>query len=302
MIIGEDEPVHVSNTNIFVGKLASDGVSSPRQFTVYSNIVQSQNVNANDVGIWSGNRAPMPTIVSGNGPFELPSNRSPQTNNMAMILPVPSTGKWVKNKPMIEFYAMDGKYEEVFSKLESLFPAYEKLQRQSFSYNAGADGISEDEEIEVHQVGSYDVSIVPSLDKFDYLQHDIFELDKGFQSLLKRDYNQGYAFVVCKLRNGEKFHPIAYSHPMTPDGKLFIPTKHYHNKSESGADWDHSIYILNGDVNNSINFTPGLNYRESMLHHQVIDTPFVQAPATKIGKLAVDWAYKNNHDLLISVH
>lgn len=269
MIIGEEQPIHVSNTNIFVGKLYNGD-----QFTVYSNQVKSQNkINDN----WFVNRMK-------NEPMHLPSNNN---NNIAMVLPYP--------KGNVKLYNMQD-CEDIFSKLKEYFP--EPQTQNAVGYGLKSDSLTFNNSIKVEKIGGYDVSVVPSLDDFNRLQYDVFNLDKGFQNLLQRDYSKDYGFIVCKLRDSEKFHPIAYSHPMRSDGELFIPTKHYHNGSESNADWDHSIYILNGNIN--IN-NKGIFSRVFNTSSIKAITPFTTDKVHNISKIDINNRFKENYDFLVKV-
>jgi hypothetical protein len=51
------------------------------------------------------------------------------------------------------------------------------------------------------------------------------------------------------LKPGVKdYDPVCYSHALHSNGKLFVPTLHYHNHNgrieTESADWDHYIYSM----------------------------------------------------------
>lgn len=230
----------------------------------------------------------------------VPKQPTASTNdNIAMVLPFP--------EGEVELFSFEDDRYKVFKDLQKLFPEpIAKSFRGARSYGASSNvALDCEPPIVVEQMGSYDVSVVPSYEDFKRLQNDVFDLDKGFHHLLQREYSRGYGFVVCRLREGAKFHPIGYTHPMRSDGKLFIPTKHYHNGSEKETDWDHSIYILNGNVDPSfLRQTRGLSYREESFRttELPIRTPFKKAPACRVTRIKANEFYKANHDFLIHVH
>lgn len=285
MIVGE-VPVHISDTNIYVGKT----IDGTKQFTVYKNKVEYE--RSRNPSYEMTREQIRERFLKG----ELSPNPNTETRPMAMVLPVP----FVKgNKEIIEVVAMDGKYHNIFDKLRLLFPNL-SWRGQSFGGERFADSRNAaPPPIEVLKVGSYDVSVVESLDDFGRLQNDVFALDPNFSSLLKREYSKGFGFVVCRLQNGAKYHPIAYVHPLREDGKLFVPTKHYHNGSESHADWDHEIYILNGNVDPNCRYN-GIGHRERGYSH--VATPIAEAKGNTLTQLKIGDSYKMNHDLIVHVH
>lgn len=86
-------------------------------------------------------------------------------------------------------------------------------------------------------VGSYKASIVPSLDDFERIDRDVFTLSPKIFEFLKRLYPEGYSFLVCQLEQNRAYHPFAYQHGTLPNGRLFIPTIHFHQHEEEGEEW-----------------------------------------------------------------
>jgi hypothetical protein len=108
--------------------------------------------------------------------------------------------------------------------------------------------------LDVHDVGSYKASIVPSLDEFDRLDTNTFQIDHSLLGFLRAHYAAGFGFIVCKLKPGNNsYHPFAYTHALDFSGKLFVPTRHYHpnHRGEIEADWDHIIYSPLTDLDNT---------------------------------------------------
>src|SRR5690606_36276183 len=93
----------------------------------------------------------------------------------------------------------------------------------------------------------------PSLNDLDRINHAEFGGVTEFMKTLLRNHYESCGFIVCKLRVGKdvKYHPLAYSHQITENCKLFAPTRHYHGnhdgeaKEEIESDWYHEIYSWN---------------------------------------------------------
>jgi hypothetical protein len=103
-------------------------------------------------------------------------------------------------------------------------------------------GLEPNDALEVVRVGSYDVSIVPTVDDVKRLNRDVFDVSVDTEHTLREGYPVGFAFLVAQLRESGEFHPLAYTHPF--EGLLFVPTRHEHGTGGSGdlAKWDHKIY------------------------------------------------------------
>jgi hypothetical protein len=103
--------------------------------------------------------------------------------------------------------------------------------------------------LEVQEVGNYQVSIAESLDDLDRVNPEVFTLSPDAKATLGT-YSSGFCFVVAQLKDSGQFHALAYTHPVAPDGTMFIPTKHEHGTKVARhpqlegerADWDHHVY------------------------------------------------------------
>jgi hypothetical protein len=258
MCMVQGEVEHISKTNIIVGKLNND-----TQFTVYSNKIDL-NKNFN--------------FMNGRE-FILPKKSQ---DNVAMILPFP--------KGELRIYNMTGK-GEVFDTLKHYFPT------MLFGHKNSGSRQMDSRQIDVVTVGSYETSIVPEYKDFKYLQNDYFNLEKGMQKILERDYSKDYGFLVCKIKEGATFHPIAYSHPLRSDSNFFIPTKHYHNNSENDPDWDHEIYVLGG---NTINIDKnGFGIKHANYKNDKLDVPFNIKSTNDLNQIKISKYYRENHDILV---
>lgn len=125
----------------------------------------------------------------------------------AMILPVPIGTEGPGSIELIDLTALP----DFFMPLDELF----KPRTRSLS-----KGVSRgmDDDLEVHKVGSYDVSIVPSVDDVKRLNRQVFEVSADTEHTLRSSYPVGFAFLVAQLRESGEFHPLAYTHPIVGGG------------------------------------------------------------------------------------
>jgi hypothetical protein len=228
MCIVQGDIKRVSNTRIFVGPVVGiktrDGKLLLRQLTIYANKVVQAPRPSEVRGRWTPSQtAPLASSSSrSDGPTPAMILPAVSFLNGSDVVPVDLTGR-----------------EDIFDTLDAAFPR-EMTFGMSRSRNAAFDTLA------VIQVGSYDVSIVPTRDDFSRLSREHFVLDPNVADLFAERYPKDFAFVVCRLRPGEKFHPIAYVSAMSSDMSLFVPAYHYHGQLEFEPDWDHTIYCAGG--------------------------------------------------------
>jgi len=153
-------------------------------------------------------------------------------NNNAMILPIP-------NPESIQFHDLSD-YKDFFKDCNDCFPTI---------HSAPVLGcLSQNNTLKVFNIGSYQISVAQSLDEILQIDTSIFTMDANCTELLTKEYSdKKFGFIICKIKEGkEHYHPLAYSHSIMENKKLFIPTKHYHGH-ESKIDkygFDHSIFSL----------------------------------------------------------
>jgi len=95
--------------------------------------------------------------------------------------------------------------------------------------------------LQVHEVGSFEASFVPTLNDFDRLDSR-FRLPEQIWHQLP--IYEDYAFAVFKLKPGAKqIHPMAFEFPRRNIDQMFFPTVHIHDgKVDVKAHFDHSLY------------------------------------------------------------
>ena len=211
------------------------------------------------------------------------SNNVDTHKKNAMILPVPTT-----DADSIRFIDFSF-YQRFFNDCQSCFRSTKPLlysSSQTLGISLSNNRFKRSTLI-VHDVGSYKASIVPSLADFDRLDKSVFRVTGDLGNMLQRTYSSGFSFIVCQLEKGAiNYHPFAYTHTLAQNGKLFVPTKHWHADPNSGdgnsllsrflsrnvfsdsgtvydqdmdhirsrihADWDHIVYSPNTNLDSCI--------------------------------------------------
>jgi hypothetical protein len=162
---------------------------------------------------------------------------STHSTNNAMILPVP-------HPETVKLHDLSN-YTEIFKDCAKCFSS--RLKTLSYSNSRSLQSFSMNDTLEVHQCGSYNISIVPAYDQFHRLDRRHFQLNSNTGAVLRKYYDSSFGFIVCKLRTGqEQYHPVAYSHKIYKNNLMFVPTRHHHgNHEETISDYDHDIYSIN---------------------------------------------------------
>lgn len=156
-------------------------------------------------------------------------------SDVAMILPIPvRKGSGEKAVTFINLR----EYAVLFRDLERGFPQPPR-SRSLGAANKAVDSVEKN--LEVHQVGAFEASFVPTLRDFTRLDRR-FRLPDGTWEQLPR--YSSYGFVVFKFRPGEhEPHPMAFRFPRADPRKLFFPTVHIHDgKVREKAKFDHVLY------------------------------------------------------------
>ena len=169
---------------------------------------------------------------------------TPVPNN-TMVLPVP-------NPDSVGFINLKH-YQTFFKDCADSFSIPREsnyLMRSSCSSALPSESI-----LPVYNVGSYNVSVVPNVTEFHRLDPAYFTIDPYIPNTLHKQYDSSFGFIICKLRKGQhSYHPLAYTHQIHQDRLLFVPTYHIHpdgtypQEPETHADWDHSIYTVETDM------------------------------------------------------
>lgn len=154
--------------------------------------------------------------------------------DVAMILPIPVIPG--SGEKAVQFIDLSG-YEYFFSDLAKGFPTRSDSKWDYAAPLAAAGSL------QVHSVGSFEASFVPTIKDFARLDKR-FRLPDGTWDKLSQYAN--YGFAVFKLKKGNsKIHPMAFSFPssLASKSQLFFPTVHIHDgKVHEKEKFDHILY------------------------------------------------------------
>jgi hypothetical protein len=195
----------------------------------------------------------------------------------AMVLPVP-------NCSSVQFHSMKDIPHFFYNLDQNFIKQYlSKGLTRSMNYSMNDTFGADDNELEVLDVGSYLVSKVESINDFDRLDKNVFQLSSTIKDILSNKYGKQFGFLVCKLKIGNyDYEPLAYSHnSLIKNNKpyLFLPSYHYHphdsfnnslnnNLSNSSwfmennthsddntyaDDWSHDVYVVNFNPKSEFN-------------------------------------------------
>ena len=165
---------------------------------------------------------------------------------LAMILPLPVPPR--SPDDAVRFVDLEG-YADLFTDLAKGFPA---ASYSVLAFGAPKPSRAEAPQLEVHDVGSFEASFVPTVADFARLDPR-FRLPPG--ALDRLPIYADFGFAVFKLRTKsfwEKFfgaartrhpHPMAFEFPRRDRSHLFFPTVHIHDGTvHPEAEFDHQLY------------------------------------------------------------
>jgi len=96
--------------------------------------------------------------------------------------------------------------------------------------------------LEVHSVGAFDASFVPSPGDFGRLD-ERFRLPVPIWLELRHYRDWGFAVFKLKETETAQAHPMAFEFPTRDPSKLFFPTLHLHDRRlDAHARFDHALY------------------------------------------------------------
>ena len=220
-------------------------------------------------------------VVAGVGNTQLTvySNHASTGAGNAMILPVPTT----RNLRMVDMTD----FEKIFTDIDAYFPddSLGMFDAMTLSTNSRS-------RLEVHQVGSYRASIVPSLADLDRLD-DEFNLSASNVREVLKDHYANFGFVVCRLSTGSRtYEPFAYVHEYVDE--MFVPTRHYHGGApEAKSFWDHAIYAVGCLMSDSAHANrPSVEVAMLCRHAEIVPLNM------SMSKVSID-GYYDNYDVTL---
>lgn len=150
-------------------------------------------------------------------------------DDVAMILPLPTVSP---EGDQVAFISLSD-YPGFFAHLDLCFPKPELWSGAPVGVGPAA--------LEVHRVGAFEASFVPSAADFVRLDSR-FRLPQSVWGAFP-GYSD-YGFAVFQIRRGEmRVHPMALSFATREPQSLFFPTTHVHDgEVHHTAAFDHSLY------------------------------------------------------------
>jgi hypothetical protein len=171
--------------------------------------------------------------------------------DLAMVLPIPVVATARGAEDAVSFVDLSA-YPQLFVDLRAAFP-------ELLSYPKGR-GLRAPQsrlarpKLEVHDVGAFVASFVPSPRDFDRLD-DRFRLSPTVFAARKEYADYGFAVFQLKPQKGwfgkikrQTVHPMAFTFPSRRPRALFYPTLHVHDQAvPDEASFDHSLYCQTDD-------------------------------------------------------
>ena len=136
----------------------------------------------------------------------------------------------------VKFISLED-YTAFFSHLDALFPG--EAVPASLSLELALD---DDLTLEIHEVGAFEASFVPSIADFSRLDErfriapEIWGQVEGYRD---------YGFAVFKLKKGshQHVHPMALAFPTRSPEQVFFPTLHIHDGAyHPDAEFSHALF------------------------------------------------------------
>ena len=211
------------------------------------------------------------------------ANIDSQTNSNALILPIYNPSNNPKKIIPLDFSSEPNFFDD----LESIYAKWFGSEMLNKAYNFTNSFDSDDSILEVHKVGDYKFSIMPS--KIDFNRLDRLQLNINPASKNAIDmHNNNYSFIVyqfyqkgkinispfgylteCDINNQNLMIPTIHGHPhdglMTGIGFQPYASASYNSGFEDTAHYDHTIYTLVKDNENLSDLVSGAAGRSALL-------------------------------------
>ena len=153
----------------------------------------------------------------------------------AMILPLPV--ETPAQEDSVRFIDLSG-YEEFFGDLAKAFPY---IPNRSIGCAMMPTDSMSKSALEIHQVGNFVASFVPTVDDFDRLDKQ-FMIHKETWSKIPEYSNYGFAVFQLNDLIG-KPHPMAFEF-RTRSNQIFFPTVHIHDgEVHTHEEFDHQLFM-----------------------------------------------------------
>jgi hypothetical protein len=233
-----DEEAEVHNTKLFVGRTED----KQWQLTVYSNTVEAK----------VGGKSNAMVL-----PFPVPKGTTTDGIN--------EPHKVAPNADIIRVLDFQN-FTQFFAECKACFSIDEDWGDDE---DEDLCDKSEEEELEVVQIGGYNVSIARTLDFIKRIDKKIFSVHENLFHVLQKNYESGYGFLICSFDASKKISteetpPLAYVH--RAGDRFFVPTRHEHGHDTGVPHWDHEIFLWNAKYNDNDDTTEDVGRLSSRLN------------------------------------
>lgn len=164
-------------------------------------------------------------VVDGSPPMQLTIynnfiEKDVSHERAVMILPFPQMQRRKR------FKILDlSNYIEIFSDFGQFFKPI-PLKTTGISWDTWED------ENDLFQVSAakYEPTVVASFEELERNRQK-FSISHETMKEISLYYRKQYGFIICEIPATAKYAPIAYVHELMPNEKLFIPTRHIHERA-----------------------------------------------------------------------
>ncbi|MEL6105025.1 MAG: hypothetical protein AAFU85_03275 [Planctomycetota bacterium] len=161
----------------------------------------------------------------------------------AMILPLPVAPG--SGEGAVEFVSLEG-YDRFFSDLSRGFPRKPRPSGGLFSRAAPTSQLVDSAQIEVHDVGDFIASFVPTMEDFSRLDPQ-FVIPKESWEKIPGYGDYGFAVFQLEQKSGEP-HPMAMKFRTRFEDQVFFPTVHIHDgEVHAREEFDHTLYMQSAE-------------------------------------------------------
>lgn len=172
--------------------------------------------------------------------------------DLAMILPLPVPVACPEDA--VRFISLK-EYPDFFKDMKQGFPDYPPIPRGAVGLAQPVPALARPK-LQVHQVGDFEASYVPTMNDWDRLD-ERFRIPTGIFDAVPAYREFGFAVFKLKATQQAKpwfgflggkpdtktIHPMAFEFPRADPDNLFFPTVHVHDgKFHLTAEFDHTLY------------------------------------------------------------
>ena len=183
--------------------------------------------------------------VAGGQQFVAYEMKLASATDTAMVLPVPVLAG--SGEEALRFISLES-YPKLFEDLDDLFPAdLPSAMLMEPPAVAVAAPV-----LEVHRVGSFEASFVPTVADFSRLD-ERFRLPAQVWEALPAVHDGGFAVFKLVARDESKIHPMAFVYPTRWPDRVVFPTIHVHDGVvHESAHFDHRLFCQLGDFDSDV--------------------------------------------------